>query len=338
MYKNSSAIVLALLVTSILPPPEAEARGFALKGSQGGLGGFQRTGAYGKSAGMGGYSYGKGAFGARGGSYVTPKGGTYTGASGGFVTPNQGAVGRAFQGTTGAGGTYQGAGGAAWKKGVGGAGQSAVSGTAANGSTYSGYKNGRYDAQTGQGTYSSGKTYNDAVGGQQYGYSQDTQFAKGQGGQTTIDTQNKGDYTVDWQQGQKPVVTQTAPSNGTVPPPAAPPTMVAPTAYQTPYPVSTAPATTPTYSAPASYSPATIYPSSTTTTVPATAYPTTTQYPTTPPANYVYPQTVNPTEPIAQPVIYTSPQNYIIQPVPVQSVVPITPLQAIYNRVAEILN
>ncbi|MDZ4834705.1 MAG: hypothetical protein SGJ27_13085 [Candidatus Melainabacteria bacterium] len=210
-----TATALSILMLSLLCQSEAEARRFGARGANGAAGGFSRTGAYGKSAGIGGVRYGRGAAGASAGSFAGPNGGTFRGARGGFVTPNAGAVGGAYAGTSAAGGSYQGAGGAAWKRGVGGVAQTGVSGTTASGNQYAGYKKGAYDAQTGQGAYNSGKSYTNAQTGQQYGYDQNTDFTRGQGGATTIDTQNKGDYQVDWQKGQKPTVTQTSAPTGT---------------------------------------------------------------------------------------------------------------------------
>ena len=127
------------------------------------------------------------------------------------MTPTAGAVGGLYSGTGPNGGSYRGGAGAAWKQGVGGVEQTGFSGTAANGNQYAGYTKGAYNAQTGQGTYNSGKSYTNGQTGQQYGYNQSTQFTKGEGGQTTIDTKNNGDYQVDYQKGQKPTVVETAP-------------------------------------------------------------------------------------------------------------------------------
>ncbi len=76
------------------------------------------------------------------------------------------------------------------------------------GGSASGYSNNVYNAQTGTGTRNSGKDFNSASG-QSYGYDGSTSYAKGQGTTSTIDTQNKGDYSVDWQKGSKPIVTPT---------------------------------------------------------------------------------------------------------------------------------
>jgi hypothetical protein len=165
-------------VAAILNWQPAEARGVGARGSRGAVGGYSRQGAYGKSAGIGGYAYGHGAASAVGGSWTGPNGGT---AKGGRV--------------------------GAWKKGYGGFMGSQMSATGAGGSTYNGYRRGKYNAQTGQGTYSSGKDVYHAQTGQSYGYDQNTAYTKGQGATTTLDTQNKGDYTIDWQKGAKPVVT-----------------------------------------------------------------------------------------------------------------------------------
>ncbi len=111
---------------------------------------------------------------------------------------------RGFAGPNG--GTFKGANAGAYKKGVGGARASQFSSQGPNGGSASGYSNNVYNAQTGTGARNSGKDFNTASG-QSYGYDGSTSYTKGSGATSTIDTQNKGDYTVDWQKGTKPVVT-----------------------------------------------------------------------------------------------------------------------------------
>jgi hypothetical protein len=128
-------------------------------------------------------------------------------ARGGYLRGARGAAGGwARQGVYG-----QSAGYGARAYGKGGFFGTAASGTGPGGSTYKGFRRGRYNAQTGTGAYSSGKSVYDAKNGNTYGYSQDTAFTKGSGAQTSLDTQNKGDYTIDWSKGAKPVVTPVAP-------------------------------------------------------------------------------------------------------------------------------
>ncbi|HEY9713949.1 MAG TPA: hypothetical protein V6C72_10795 [Chroococcales cyanobacterium] len=205
MYRFALAATASVLFLNF-SAPASQARGWAERGPRGQAGGFNHTGPYGTSAGIGGYRYGRGGAGAVSGNFHTPYGGTFRGGAAGIATPNAGAVGGAYKGTTGMGGTYEGAGGAAWRRGVGGVERNGFQGTTANGSTYAGYNNARYNAQTGQGTINGGKTFDNAANGQQYGYTENTQFTRGQGGETTIDTDHKGDYQVDWQKGQKPVI------------------------------------------------------------------------------------------------------------------------------------
>jgi hypothetical protein len=76
-----------------------------------------------------------------------------------------------------------------------------------NGNSYKGYTNGAYNAQTGNGVYNSGRNFANPTTGQTAGYTQNTQFTRGQGGDTTIDTDHHGDYNVDWQKGQPVSVT-----------------------------------------------------------------------------------------------------------------------------------
>lgn len=134
----------------------------------------------------------------------------------GFVSSCQPAEarGRYYRGARGAAGgwtrqgTYgQTAGFGARAYGKGGFFGTKTSLAGAGGSTYNGYRLGKYNAQTGQGAYASGKQVYNAKNGNTYGYNQNTAYTKGQGGTTTLDTQNKGDYTVEWAKGQKPVVT-----------------------------------------------------------------------------------------------------------------------------------
>jgi hypothetical protein len=142
-----TAAVAAIAALLIWQP--AEARGFHARGANGACGGWAHQGAYGKTAGFGGF-----------------------------------------------------------KRGVGGAWGSGTSLAGAGGSTYKGWHAGKYNAQTGQGHWGSGKQLYNAKTGNSYGYTGDTTYQKGQGGTTAIDTLNHGDYTVDWAKGQKPVVTQ----------------------------------------------------------------------------------------------------------------------------------
>jgi hypothetical protein len=105
------------------------------------------------------------------------------------------------------GGTAQSGGAFGYKRGVGAFRGSGWQGQAANGASGSGYSKNMYNAQTGQGQRSSSEQFQTAAG-KDYGYTGNTNYTKGQGATSTIDTQNKGDYNVDWQKGQKPIVTE----------------------------------------------------------------------------------------------------------------------------------
>lgn len=105
------------------------------------------------------------------------------------------------------GGTASGGAAFGYKRGVGGFRGTQWQAQAPNGASGSGYSRNVYNAKTGQGTRSSSEQLQTASG-KDYGYTGNTNYTKGQGGETTIDTQNKGDYQIDWQKGQKPVVTQ----------------------------------------------------------------------------------------------------------------------------------
>lgn len=174
-----AALTLNLALNFVSGQP-AEARRMFASGANGGVGGFARSGQYGSVAGGGAFRRGQSAAGFAGANLAGPNGGTFQGGTAG-----------------------------AFKKGVGGFRKSAFQSTGPNGGSASGYMNSKYNAQTGQGTRNSGFS-GQTASGQNYGYTGDTNYTKGQGGQTTIDTQNKGDYTVDWQKGQKPVVTETS--------------------------------------------------------------------------------------------------------------------------------
>jgi hypothetical protein len=116
--------------------------------------------------------------------------------------------GGAFRAAGPNGGTANGSGAFGYKNGVGAFENTNMTAQGPNGSTYNGYTRGNYNASTGQGTYNSGKQAYDAQNGQKYGYTDQSTYQKGQGGQSTIDTDNHGDYNVNWQPGQAPVVTQ----------------------------------------------------------------------------------------------------------------------------------
>jgi len=175
-YAAPIAITLAILSITIQTPAEAR-RAFA-RGANGTMGAFASQGQYGQRAGARALGRNAG-FGFRGGSYQGPNGSTLQTAQGG-----------------------------AYKRGVGGFRKKGFEASGANGGTANGYMNNKYNAQTGTGERNSGVSYTNPQG-QSYGYDGNTTYTKGQGGTTTIDTKNKNDYTIDWQKGQKPVVTQT---------------------------------------------------------------------------------------------------------------------------------
>ncbi|HNB21556.1 MAG TPA: hypothetical protein PKZ32_04020 [Candidatus Melainabacteria bacterium] len=185
MRKHAAPIALTaafLTVLSLAAAPQAEARRAFARGANGSIGAFAHQGQYGQRAGARALGYNQG-FGMRGGSYHGPNGSTLQTAQGG-----------------------------AYKRGVGAFRAKQFQATGANGGNANGYMNNAYNAQTGTGQRNSGVSYTNPQG-QSYGYDGTTNYAKGQGATTTIDTQNKGDYSIDWQKGQKPVVTQTSSSS-----------------------------------------------------------------------------------------------------------------------------
>ena len=199
----ASAVLLAVTTISI---PSADARGFGGFNARGGGGGWSHTGVFGRSAGLGGYANGLGAAGIQGRQYNGPFGGHYGGLKGGVVTPNAGLVGGAFNASGPNGGSAVSGGLAGWRRGVGAFEGTNTSLRGPGGSTYNGFSRGTYNAQTGTGAYDANRQVSDAKNGQNYGYTNDTTYQKGQGGQTQIDTDHHGDYTVDWGNGQKPTI------------------------------------------------------------------------------------------------------------------------------------
>ena len=237
--KKLVLLALSTIVTGTLSCDAAFAQRSRFVGENGAIGKFQQTGQYGTRAGMRGVKFGQGAASVSGGQWQGPNGGFLTRGGGGAIT-QQGAIhGSAASGTTAQGGFFNRAGATGVKWGQGAAHQSGFSGTSANGSTAergskwayqkgvggqtqkgfnvagangssaTGYKNNNYDATTGTGTMNKGRDYNTADG-QSYGYDKTTDYTKGQGFTTSVDTQNNQDYSVTYQKGQKPVVTPTS--------------------------------------------------------------------------------------------------------------------------------
>jgi hypothetical protein len=130
----------------------------------------------------------------------------------GFVGKNAGAGIRGGQYKGANGGTFNTWGKFAYKRGIGGVRHAGWNGTAANGSSGHGYVNNVYNGKTGLGNRNSSEQLQTASG-KDYGYNGSTTYSKGHGGDTQIDTDNHGDYNIDWAKGQKPVVTQTSASN-----------------------------------------------------------------------------------------------------------------------------
>lgn len=167
---------LAIASCNLFFAQNAEARRAFARGPNGVLGGFASQGQYG------------GRIGARAMGY------------------NQGGGFRAGQWSGPNGGNLQGGGAFGYKRGVGAFRKSGWNGNLPNGASGSGYTKSQYNAQTGQGTRSSSEQFQTAAG-KDYGYNGNTQYTKGEGGSTVIQTDNKGTYDIDWQKGEKPVVT-----------------------------------------------------------------------------------------------------------------------------------
>jgi len=233
------SLLLPLIGASIAP---AEASRWRARGQQGAAGAYNQVGQYGQRAGARAIRYGQGGAGVNASTWQGPNGGSFR--RGGMNAYKSGVGGVHASGSQGAGpngGNYQ-------RTGVTAAGQqgayhnSQFSGTSAagstldrhstgtaiagqganvdkgfnyagaNGSSASGYKTNNYDATTGSGSSTRGRDYNTASG-ESYGYDANTTYQKGEGFSTTIDTQNKQDYTIDYSKGSKPVVTPTGTTN-----------------------------------------------------------------------------------------------------------------------------
>lgn len=179
MQNKVVRVLIALtLMTSILPlcqPAQAQRLRFA--GSRGTAVGYNSQGQYGQRLGLR-------AAGANGGR-LGLRAGSYTGPNGGKASRNS---------------NWQ------YQNGVGGSANRDFSATSAGGASARGYKTNNYDATTGTGTATKGRDYT-SKDGSTYGYDSTTAYTKGEGAQKTIETQNKGDYTIDYSKGSKPVVT-----------------------------------------------------------------------------------------------------------------------------------
>ena len=176
-----SAVVIAmsaLLLTSTLfaGTTKAEARRFFASGANGAAGGYAHAGTYGQRAGAAAIGTNAGA-GIRSGQYYGPNGGT---------AQSGGAFG--------------------YKRGVGAFRSGGWSGTAPNGASGYGNATNKYNAQTGQGVRSSNEQVTSSSG-QNYGYNGTSNYTKGVGDSSVINTDNKGSYDVNWTKGSKPVVT-----------------------------------------------------------------------------------------------------------------------------------
>lgn len=188
--KYTLTLTAALCCVSSVSMQAASAqRHFAFKGASGGGSGFARR-----------FQGGGGAAG------IAGRGQYGGGAAGGIATPYGGGAFHAGKWAGPNGGNFQTAGAGAYKPGVGAFRQGGFSGQTANGGTGSGTSGFKYNAQTGQGTQATSAQFKTA-NGQNYGGNESTSFTKGQGGDTSLQTDNHGSYNIDWQKGEKPVVT-----------------------------------------------------------------------------------------------------------------------------------
>lgn len=134
-------------------------------------------------------------------------GGTFAGGGARFRTAGVGFGVAGFKGVGPRGGSGQGGAIGGFKRGVGGFEGSRMSLNGPGGSTYNGFTKGVYNAQTQQGSYNASHQVYDAKNGKTYGDTNSTSYSNGKG-VTQLDTQNHGDYTIDWGKGQKPDLTK----------------------------------------------------------------------------------------------------------------------------------
>ena len=169
----------SMLLLSAVSLPSAQARRVFARGDNAVGGAYASQGQYGSRAGARFLGRNQGA-GASTGSWAGPQGGTFNRAGGG-----------------------------AYERGVGAFHKGSFNATGPEGATASGKSSNIYNAQTGTGTRTSSVDATSSSG-KQYGYTGDTNYTKGQGFKSTINTVNKGDYDVNYTQGSKPVVTSTS--------------------------------------------------------------------------------------------------------------------------------
>jgi hypothetical protein len=188
MVKTSKAVAAAtgILILSLylMPAQQAYASRFFARGQNGAAGGIARRGQYG------------------------------AGAAGFVAGPNNGGAFHAGQYAGANGGNIQSTGASGYSRGIGAFRKSQWSGQAANGASGSGFTNNKYNAQTGQGVRSSSEQAQTAAG-KDYGYNGTTDYTKGQGATSAIQTDNHGTYDINYQKGQKPVITNTGNTAGT---------------------------------------------------------------------------------------------------------------------------
>jgi hypothetical protein len=178
----AAATGVFILSLYLLPAQDAYAGRFFARGQNGAAGAIGRRGQYG--AGAAGFAGG----------------------------PNMGGAFHAGQYAGPNGGNVQSAGASGYKRGLGAFRKSSWSGQTASGASGSGFTNNQYNAQTGQGVRSSAQQVQTAAG-KDYGYNGNTTYTKGQGADSTIQTDNHGTYNIDYNKGQKPVITNTGNPN-----------------------------------------------------------------------------------------------------------------------------
>jgi hypothetical protein len=173
---KKAVLLLSVAVIYQFSTPQAEARRFFAAGPNGTAGAFASSNQYGQRAGARVFGKNAGA-GISGGQYTGPNGGTF-GRAGAF----------------------------GYQRGVGAARVGGWNATAPDGATASKRVGNVYNAQTGTGTRLVSK---DATGanGTQYGITKDTNYTKGQGFTSQVDTDRHGDYQVNYAPGSGATIT-----------------------------------------------------------------------------------------------------------------------------------
>jgi hypothetical protein len=176
MKKLCLALAISLLTLTSASGQESQARRAFVRSANGAIGGFATSGQSGSRFGARALGPSRG-IGFRAGNFNGPNGGSLQ-------------TGGAF----------------AYNRGVGGFRSTGWKGQNANGGSGSGSMTNKYNAQTQAGVKTRNEQLTNAAGNN-YGFTDTTNYTKGQGASSVIQTDNHGTYDVNYQRGQAPVVT-----------------------------------------------------------------------------------------------------------------------------------